>query len=93
MYQRALLGYTRNPPANAKSQLDLFYNMGLLYQDMQQFEKAKDFFSQAHAGCQELLGSQHAETIDALKQLNSEVERNKDGAKSPDKQGHCGETD
>ena len=93
MYQRALLGYTRNPPANAKSKLDLFYNMGLLYQDTQQFEKAKDFLSQAHAGYQELLGSQHADTIDALKQLNTEVERNKDGAKSPDKQGHCGETD
>ena len=93
MYQRALLGYTRIPPANAKSQLDLFYNMGLLYQDMQQFEKAKDFFSQAHAGYQELLGSQHAETINAWKQLNIEVERNKDGAKSPDKQGNCGETD
>ena len=93
MYQRALLGYTRNPPANAKSQLYLFYNMGLLYQDMQQFEKVKDFLSQALAGYQELLRYQHADTSDALKQLNTEVERNKDGSKKPDKQGHCGDTD
>ena len=78
MYQRALLGYTRDPPSNAKSakaQLDLFYNMGLLSRDMQNFERAKDFFRQAHEGYQKLLGSEKAETIGALDQLNIEIER------------------
>ena len=71
MYQRALLGYARNPPTKAMSKLNLFYNMGLLYRDMQRFEKAKEFFRQAHEGYQELLGPQHAKTIDALNQLNN----------------------
>ncbi len=85
MYQRALLGCTRNPPPNVKSQLDLFYNMGLLYQRLKNFESAKDFYNQAYEGYQKLLGSQHAETIDALEQLN-EIERDIQGAESTDEQ-------
>ena len=37
MYQRALLGYTRNPPEGSRRQPHLFYNIGLLYQDIQNF--------------------------------------------------------
>ena len=82
MYQRALPGFTRNPLLRAKSQLDLFYNMGLLYRRLGNFESAKEFFNQAYEGSQKHLGSQHAETIDALKQLNIENERDIQGAES-----------
>ena len=93
MYQRVLLRYTKNPPTNPKAQLDLFYNMGWSSRDTQNFDRAKDFFSRAHEGCEKLLGSQHAETIDALKQLNIEIERNTQGAESSDRQGESVETD
>ena len=75
MYQRALSGYTRNPPEGPRGQLRLFYDIGLLYQDIQKFEKAKDFFSQAYEGRRELSGSQHDDTIRALVQVNIEIER------------------
>ena len=74
MFLRALLGYTRNP-SDPRMQLHLFYNIGLLYQDMQSFEKAKEFFSQAYQGLQELLGTQHDNTIRALIRVNIEMAR------------------
>ena len=92
MYQRALLGYARNSPPTVNSQLDLLYNTGLLYRDMENFESAKDYFRQAHEGCQKLLGSQHAETIDALKQLNIEIERDTEGVECLDEPGKSWET-
>ena len=85
MFLRALRGYTRNSPPYPKEQLYLLYNIGLLYQKLQKFEKAKDFFNQAHDGSQKLLGSQHDDTIralNALNQLNESIEREKQGARS-----------
>lgn len=76
MYQRALLGYNKDPPPNAKPQLNLFYNMGVLSRDLQEFKRAKEYFDTAYQGCQELLGPQHALASDALDQLNIEIERN-----------------
>ena len=57
------------------SRLRLFFNMGLLYRDLQDFEKAKGFFREAYEGRQSLLGPQHADTIAALKLLNEEIQR------------------
>ena len=82
MYQRALLSYTKASYPNTKPKLDLLYNMGLFYRKMQDFDKAKGFFNQAYEGHQRLLGSQHTETIDALEQLNIEIERSMQGAES-----------
>ena len=89
MYQRALLGHARNPLSSAKSHPDLFYNMGLLCRDLQSFERARGFFEQAHKGYQKLLGSQHAETVDALNQLNMEIARDTKRAETSDRQGGC----
>ena len=75
MYLWALLECSRNPPPDPKKQLQLYYNTGLLYQDMQNFEKAKEFFSQAYQGSQELLGSQHDDTVKALIRVNIEMVR------------------
>ena len=93
MFQRALLSYTKNPPPNPKAHLDLFNVMGSLSRDLQDFDSAKGFFKQAHEGYQELLGSQHGETIDALNQLNIEIERSTQGAESLGEQGDPTETD
>ncbi len=87
MYQRALAGYTRNPSLNTISQLNPFYNMGLLSRDLQNFERAKGFFNQAYEGCKKLLGPQHAKTIEALNQLNIEIERDSEGNEKSDGQG------
>ncbi len=87
MYQRALAGYTRNSPSNTISQLNLFYNMGVLYRQLQKFERAKGFFNQAYEGRKMLLGPQHAHTIDALDQLNAEIERATQEAERSDGQG------
>ena len=93
MYQRVLLSYTKNPPTNPKAQLDLFYNMGWSSRDTQNFDRAKDFFSRAHEGCEKLLGSQHAETIDALEELNAEIERDSRRTERSDGEGESMETD
>lgn len=77
IYQRASAGCTRNPPSNPKLQLDIFYNWGLLSRDLQNFEKAKECFSKAYQGYQTLLGPENAETIDALKKFNVEIDRGK----------------
>ena len=87
MYQRALAGYNKNPPRGARSRLDLFYNMGLLCRALQNFDRAKGFFNQAYEGYQELWGSQHASTINALNQLNVEIERDTQGAERHKKAG------
>lgn len=92
MYQRALDGFTRTPPSDVKSQLDLFYNMGLLSRDMHNFERAKLFFNQAHEGFQKILGSQHALTVKALYRLNKEIERSTQGDATSDGQGGSVET-
>ena len=93
MSQRILLSYTRNPPPNPKGQLDLFYNMGLLSREAKNFDRAKDFFHQAHEGYEKLLGSQHAETIDALEELNAEIERDSRRTERSDGEGESMETD
>lgn len=82
MYQRALLGYTRNPPSNVRPQLDLFYNIALVSRDLEEFERAKQYFNKAYQGYRELFGPQHALTIYALNQLNREIERDTQRAKS-----------
>ena len=79
-FLRVLRGYIRNPPPNREEPHRLFYNMGMLYQDMQDFEKAKTFFSQACQERRELLGSEHFEMIgtsSALSELDEEIERRK----------------
>ena len=80
LYQRVLLGYTRKPPENPKRQLLMFYDIGRLYQTMQNFEKAKKFFGKAYEGRLKLLGSQHNGTIKALIQVNIETELKDDSA-------------
>ena len=80
MFQWALLGYTKNPPANPKSQLNLFFNIGSLSRETQDFERAKEYLSKVYQGYEELFGSQHPETIDALEKLRIVIEREKEGA-------------
>ena len=73
LYQRALDGYTRNLQAKPRSRVDLLYNMGLFYRKLRDSETAKEFFRQAHEGCQSQLGSQHADTVGALEELNQSI--------------------
>ena len=82
IYQWALLGYARDPDADPMLQLILLYNMGLLYRVTEKSESAKDHFSQAFERHEKLLGPQHADTVDALKQLNLQIERNVKGGKN-----------
>ena len=84
-FLRFLRGYIRNPPRDLEEPLRLFYCMGVLYQDMQDFEKAREFLSQAYKGRRELLGSQHLGTIkalNALRELDEKIEQEKQGPRS-----------
>lgn len=63
----------RAPTGVTGSRVDLLYNLGLFYRKLRDFERAKEFFRQAHEGCQSLLGSQHADTVGALEELNQSI--------------------
>lgn len=64
----------------------------MLYRAMGNFESAKDHFSKAYEGFKKLLEPQHTYTIDALEQLNLEIERNVERAENSDEEEETRET-
>ena len=86
MFQRAFAGYTNNPQAKPNPGFGVLGNIGMLYRGLQDYERAKEFFSQAYDFYHSLFGSQHAETIAALEELNIEIERATKEAESSDVQ-------